>query len=94
MDERQHAERRRILNSLYLMSNIIQLEDSVDKCVNVLVQRFTECAARGNSINMSEWVQWCVRDIIDPHDIDTNLAILGMPLTLSVSCSSAVCLAS
>jgi hypothetical protein len=76
------------------MSNIIQLEVSVDKCVNLMMEKFTECAARGNSIDMSEWVQWCVRDITAPHGIDTNLAIIGTPLTLSVSCFSAACLAS
>jgi hypothetical protein len=61
LDERQHAERRRIVNLLYSMSNVIQLEDSVGKYLDVLVEKFTECADKGSSIDMLEWIQWCVQ---------------------------------
>lgn len=40
------------------MSNIVQLEEEVDKCIQLLVTKFTDCAIKGNVIDMSEWVQW------------------------------------
>ncbi|EOA88692.1 uncharacterized protein SETTUDRAFT_106678 [Exserohilum turcica Et28A] len=64
LDERQHAERRRIVNYLYSMSNIVQLEEEVDKCIQLLVTKFTDCAIKGNVIDMSEWVQWYAFDVI------------------------------
>jgi hypothetical protein len=40
------------------MSNIVQLEEDVDKCVQLLVAKFTDCAMNGSVVDMSEWVQW------------------------------------
>ncbi|EUC39786.1 hypothetical protein COCMIDRAFT_110588 [Bipolaris oryzae ATCC 44560] len=64
LDERQHAERRRIVNSLYSMSKILKLEKKVDKCVQLLVAKFTDCAIKGSMVDLSEWVQWYAFDVI------------------------------
>jgi len=58
LDERQHAERRRIVNSLYSMSNIPRMEETVDKCVQMLVDKLSEGATNGSTLDMSIWVQW------------------------------------
>ncbi|EUC31177.1 hypothetical protein COCCADRAFT_101960 [Bipolaris zeicola 26-R-13] len=64
LDERQHSERRRIVNSVYSMSNIIQLEEDIDRCVQLLIAKFTDRAMKGSIIDMSEWVQWYAFDVI------------------------------
>ncbi|RAR15793.1 pisatin demethylase [Stemphylium lycopersici] len=64
LDERQHAERRRIVNPLYSMSNVVQLEENIDKCLHVLIERFSERAAKGNVVDISEWAQWYAFDVI------------------------------
>jgi len=58
LDERQHAQRRRIVNALYSMSNVLQMEESVDKCVQMLVDKLSESATKGSTLDMSIWVQW------------------------------------
>ncbi|KAH7371279.1 cytochrome P450 [Pyrenochaeta sp. MPI-SDFR-AT-0127] len=64
LDEKQHAQRRRIVNNVYSMSNIIQMEKRIDDCVEVIVQKFTECAAKGSAIDMAAWAKWYAFDII------------------------------
>jgi hypothetical protein len=46
------------------MSNIMKLEDKVDRCVQALVQKFVECAENDVSVNLSEWIQWCEQDLL------------------------------
>jgi cytochrome P450 len=58
LDERQHTERRRIVNSLYSMSNILHMEKSVDECIQMLLRKLGECASKGSVVDMSVWIQW------------------------------------
>ncbi|KAK1914917.1 hypothetical protein P3342_010908 [Pyrenophora teres f. teres] len=64
LDERQHAERRRIVNQVYSMSNIIQMEENMDKCVQMLMEKLAECATRTAAINISQWIQWYAFDVV------------------------------
>ncbi|KAF2633131.1 cytochrome P450 [Macroventuria anomochaeta] len=64
LDERQHAERRRIVSSLYSLSNILQLEEGIDACIEMLVGRLKERAATNRAVDMAEWVQWYAFDVI------------------------------
>ena len=59
LDERQHAERRRTVNSLYAISNIVKQEKHIDKCTDMLVEKFNKCASVGQAIELTTWVQWC-----------------------------------
>lgn len=64
LDERQHAERRRIVNSLYSMTNIVRMESSVYKCIDVLTVKLSDRAERNEAIDLSTWVQWYAFDVI------------------------------
>ncbi|RAR15515.1 pisatin demethylase [Stemphylium lycopersici] len=64
LDERRHAKRRRIVSSLYSMSNIVKLESKIDRCVQTLVKKLDECAKNDVSIDLSEWVQWYTSDVV------------------------------
>lgn len=59
LDERYHTERRRIVNAVYSMSNIVQLEESIDKCTVMLMEKLTGYATAGRSIDIAVWTQWC-----------------------------------
>ncbi|KAE8871021.1 hypothetical protein PTNB29_01365 [Pyrenophora teres f. teres] len=64
LDERQHAERRRIVSRLYSLSSVLQLEERVESCVEMLVERLSERAATEGAIDMAEWIQWYAFDVI------------------------------
>jgi hypothetical protein len=59
LDERQHGVRRRIVNRVYCMPNVVRLEEGIDTCVNMLVNRLRQRAAANEAVDMAEWVQWC-----------------------------------
>jgi len=48
------------------MSNIIQLEERVDKCVQMLMDKLAECATtkKTAAIDVAEWVQWYAFDVV------------------------------
>ncbi|KAF3031966.1 hypothetical protein E8E11_001884 [Didymella keratinophila] len=64
LNERQHAERRKIISSSYSMTSIEKLEDKIDRCTQVLVKKFGECAENDASVDLSEWVQWYTFDVV------------------------------
>lgn len=64
-NERQHMMRRRIVNHAYSMSNIIQMEEGVDNCIDMFMRKFTECAAKSTTMDLADWSQWC--DYIQCH---------------------------
>jgi hypothetical protein len=41
------------------MPSIVKLEDKIDRCTQVLMKKFAECAENNASVDLSEWVQWC-----------------------------------
>lgn len=40
------------------MSSVLQLEDRVESCVEVLVDRLSGSAAAEEAIDVAEWIQW------------------------------------
>ncbi|KAL7778984.1 hypothetical protein CFE70_008487 [Pyrenophora teres f. teres 0-1] len=46
------------------MSNIIQMEENMDKCVQMLMEKLAECATRTAAINISQWIQWYAFDVV------------------------------
>ncbi|KAF3031644.1 hypothetical protein E8E12_000748 [Didymella heteroderae] len=64
LDERQHMERRRIVNKLYSMSNIVSLESGIDKCIEELTRKLNQCAHTEDCIDLASWVQWYAFDVI------------------------------
>lgn len=59
-DEKQHAERRRIINPVYSMSNVLQAENYIDKCTTLFMERMGEYADKGEVIDLGQWLQMCV----------------------------------
>lgn len=57
LDERVHASRRKIVNNLYSMSNIVRAEEGIDSCNDMFMARMTEFSNTGEIIDMSKWAQ-------------------------------------
>ncbi|KAF5963566.1 pisatin demethylase [Fusarium bulbicola] len=56
-DEQLHASRRRIVNNLYSMTNIVRAESAIDLCTDLFMSRMREYADSGEVIDISSWVQ-------------------------------------
>ncbi|RDL41768.1 uncharacterized protein BP5553_01747 [Venustampulla echinocandica] len=63
-DEKSHSERRRIVNHVYSLSNILQSEEYIDVCSELFNQRLGEFADTGESIDLGEWLQMYAFDVI------------------------------
>ncbi|KAF5234790.1 hypothetical protein FANTH_11979 [Fusarium anthophilum] len=57
LDEQLHASRRRIVNNLYSMTNIVRAESAIDMCTDLFMLRMREYADSGEVIDISSWVQ-------------------------------------
>jgi hypothetical protein len=42
------------------MSSIIQLEENLDKCIELLMEKLKGYAAVGGTVDIAQWVQWYV----------------------------------
>lgn len=58
LDETKHADRRRLVNSVYSMSTILESEEYLNACSDVFLEKMTQIAERGNAFDLGEWIQW------------------------------------
>jgi len=56
-DERLHSERRRIVNHIYSLSNILRSEEYVDRCSQLFADRLGKFADNGQAIDLGSWLQ-------------------------------------
>lgn len=56
-DEKLHSERRRIVNHVYSLSNVLQSEEYIDKCSELFIKRLGEYADAQQTVNLGEWLQ-------------------------------------
>ncbi|OAL30862.1 hypothetical protein AYO20_08555 [Fonsecaea nubica] len=64
VNERLHSERRRIVNHVYSLSNVLQSEASIDRVTTVMVEKLTQLAQRGQDCDLGTWIQWYTFDVI------------------------------
>ena len=57
-DERLHVERRRIVNHVYSLSNVLQSEQYIDECSTLFIKRLGSLADSGTTLDLGEWLQW------------------------------------
>ena len=53
-----HTERRRIVNHVYSLSNVLQSEEYINQCSVLFIQRIGEYADSGRVLDLGEWLQW------------------------------------
>ena len=56
-NEKEHSERRRIVNHVYSLSNVLQSEQYIDGCSRLLIQRLGEFADRAEPVDLGTWLQ-------------------------------------
>lgn len=59
-DERLHADRRRIVNNVYTLSNVLQLEEYIDTCSKLFSKRLGEFSDQRSIVDLGAWLQWYV----------------------------------
>ncbi|RMZ80495.1 hypothetical protein DV736_g6662, partial [Chaetothyriales sp. CBS 134916] len=64
VDERLHSQRRRIVNHVYSLSNVLQSEARIDRCTLILVDMFTRIAQNTDICDLGTWLQWYTFDVI------------------------------
>ncbi|KAG7009357.1 cytochrome P450 monooxygenase [Physcia stellaris] len=63
-DEKLHTERRKMVNSMYNMSSVLELEKYVDVCTGIFTQRLAQIADSGEAIDLGKWLWMYTFDVI------------------------------
>ncbi|KAL4919165.1 cytochrome P450 [Aspergillus aurantiobrunneus] len=63
-DEGKHAARRKLVNSVYSMSSVLESEQYIDACTDVLMGKMAEFSKTGQAIDLAEWIQWYTFNVI------------------------------
>ncbi|KAL4913555.1 cytochrome P450 [Aspergillus aurantiobrunneus] len=61
---KQHADRRRIVASVYSMTSILQSEQYVEKCIDVWIQKLGEMADRKECFDLWLWTRMYAYDVV------------------------------
>ncbi|KAK7961066.1 hypothetical protein PG988_012280 [Apiospora saccharicola] len=64
VDEKLHAERRRIVSGVYSMSTVLTLEPYIDDCSRLFVRRMIERTRPDQAIDLGDWFLWYAYDLI------------------------------
>jgi acetamidase/formamidase len=63
-NEKLHAERRRIVNHVYSMSSVLESEEAIDSCTQLLCDTFSDFASQKTVIGMSLWMNMYVTQLV------------------------------
>ena len=56
-DEKVHSSRRRIVNHVYSLSNVLKSEQYIDRCSSVFMERLGGFADAGQAFDLGHWLQ-------------------------------------
>ncbi|KAK7742957.1 hypothetical protein SLS63_000525 [Diaporthe eres] len=62
--DKEHGQRRRIINNVYSMSNVSKGEQYVDICSKLFIQRLGEYADQSTACDFGEWIHWYTFDVL------------------------------
>ncbi|KAF1974187.1 cytochrome P450 [Bimuria novae-zelandiae CBS 107.79] len=62
--DKKHGQRRRIISSIYSMTNVTKSEAYIDSCSNLLTERLGQFASSGKPCDLGEWLHWYTFDVI------------------------------
>lgn len=57
LDDKVHGERRRIMNHVYTLSNVLRSEQYIDKCSRLFLERLGEYAKERKPMDLGKWLQ-------------------------------------
>ncbi|KAL4948676.1 cytochrome P450 [Aspergillus filifer] len=64
MDDTKHAARRKLVNSVYSMSSVLESEEYIDNCIDLFMEKMDRFSKTEEKIDLGKWVQWFTFDII------------------------------
>lgn len=63
-NEKEHSERRRIVNHVYSLSNVLKSEVYIDECSKLFIRKLGELADSARTIDLGQWLQMYAFDVI------------------------------
>lgn len=57
-NEQLHSQRRRIVNHVFSLSNILSLEEYINNCSDLFLKQMGRYADSQSVMDLGEWVQW------------------------------------
>ncbi|KAF2818629.1 cytochrome P450 [Ophiobolus disseminans] len=63
-NSKRHAETRKRFQGLYSMSSLLSYEPYVDECIDIFLDKLSQFARSGTSINLVHWFQCYAFDVI------------------------------
>ncbi|KAH9905239.1 cytochrome P450 oxidoreductase [Xylariomycetidae sp. FL2044] len=64
VDDEKHAKRKRIVNYVYILSNVLKSEAYITKCSDLLIERLGEFADASTPCDLGRWLQWFSFDVV------------------------------
>ncbi|KAG9767418.1 hypothetical protein KCU88_g7459, partial [Aureobasidium melanogenum] len=64
VNDKVHAERRRIINHVYTLSNVLRSEEYIDKCTELFLERMAEYQDGKKPFDLGRWVQMYAFDVV------------------------------
>jgi hypothetical protein len=56
-DEVAHANYRKIVNNVYMLTSVLRSEDAIDECTRLFITRLGEFADRKEEMDFGEWLE-------------------------------------
>ncbi|KUJ11235.1 cytochrome P450 [Mollisia scopiformis] len=63
-DEKVHSERRRIVNNVYSMSSVLESEEAVNSCSQLLCEIMSEFARQKKEVDLGLWINMYAFDVL------------------------------
>ena len=63
-DPQEHRDQKRKIANAYSLSNLLQSEDAIDGCSMQFMDRLSEFAGRGQSVDLGAWLQYYAFDVV------------------------------
>ncbi|MCJ1474776.1 hypothetical protein MMC13_003436 [Lambiella insularis] len=63
-DENEHSERRRIVNSVYSMSSVLESEKAIDSCTELFCETMRDFAKQKSLVDLDLWINMYAFDVL------------------------------
>ncbi|PGG96365.1 hypothetical protein GX51_07860 [Blastomyces parvus] len=63
-DEKQHSERRRIVNNVYSMSSVLESEKAIDSCTELLCEAMRDFSKQESAVDLALWMNMYAFDVL------------------------------
>ncbi|EPE33442.1 Cytochrome P450 [Glarea lozoyensis ATCC 20868] len=63
-NEKEHSERRRIVNNVYSMSSVLESEKAIDWCTQLFCDTFNVLARQNKAIDLGLWINMYTFDVL------------------------------